>query len=195
MFDEFLKIAARTRPAAEVSAHRAYVINVNDDRALAKLTTGLLGVFQAAPGVCFMMNALLASGIRNNLGLPVAVVVGDLLVGSRQIFAAQTDQDWTKIGKASGTVDGHAWIQVGERLIEPSVLRTIRLGGVAPQVVDVVRRDIGENGGAVFGRYPLAQSFFYRPHYVLTSEQEDILATSAYKQFVEPGVDTKKAKS
>lgn len=186
MIEEFLRIAAITRTPAEVDAHRAYVPNESDDAALKKLTIGLLTIFKPVPGVCFMMNALLASGIRKQTGLPVAVVVGDFFVGPHQVFATQPNQDWTEIGRSSGTVDGHAWIQIGERMIEVSVLRTIRLGGVSPEAVDIVHRHLGENRGAVFGEFPIIQPFYYRPRYVMTPDQEEILAASAYKQFVEP---------
>lgn len=186
VIEEFLQIASATRASNEIEAHRAYVASDSDDATLMKLTMGLLTIFKPVPGACFMMNALLASGIREHTGLPVAVVVGDLLVGPHQIFATQPNQDWAEIGKSSGTVEGHAWVQIGERMIEASVLRTIRLGGVSPQVVEIVHRELGENRGAVLGRFPIIQPFFYRPRYVMSQHQEGILAASAYKQFVEP---------
>jgi hypothetical protein len=186
VIEEFLRIASATRAPKEVEAHRAYVPNQSDDAILAKLTKGLLTIFESVPGACFMMNALLASGIRKHTGLPVAVVVGDFFVGPHQVFATQPNQDWTEIGRASGTVDGHAWVQIGARMIEASVLRTIRLGGVSSQVVEIAHRELGENRGAVFGTFPVIQPFFYRPRYVMTPDQEEILAASAYRQFVEP---------
>lgn len=185
VIEEFLQIASATRPSAEIDAHRAYVPNDDDDAALIKLTTGLLKIFKPVPGACFMMSALLASGIRKHIGLTGAVVVGDLFVGPHQLFATQPNQDWSEIGKSGGTVDGHAWVQIGERTIEASVLRTIRLGGVSPQVVEMVHRELGENRGAVLGRFPIIQPFLYRPRYVMSPHQEGILAASAYKQFVE----------
>lgn len=189
VIEELLQIASATRLPAEIDAHRAYVPNESDDAALIKLTTGLLTIFKPVPGACFMMNALLASGIRKHAGLPVAVVVGDLFVGPHQFFATQPNQDWTEIGKSSGIVDGHAWVQIGERTIEASVLRTIRFGGVSPEIVDIVHRHLGENRGAVFGQFPVIQPFFYRPRYVMTPDQEEVLAASAYKQFVDPTED------
>lgn len=155
MIEEFLRIASATRAPAEVEAHRAYVPNEPDDAILRELTMGLLKIFRPAPGLCFMMNALLVSGIRKRTNLPVAVVVGDLFVGKYQVYATRPNQDWTEIAGSNGTVDGHAWVQVGERMIEASVLRTIRLGGVSPEVVDIVHRELGENRGAIFGRFPV----------------------------------------
>lgn len=185
MIEEFIQIASATRTPAEIEAHRAYVPNENDDVVLKELTMGLLKIFKPVPGVCFMMNALLASGIRKHTSLPVAVVVGDFFVGPHQVFATQPDQDWTEIGKSSGTVDGHAWVQIGARMIEASVLRTIRMGGVSPQVSEIVHQHLGEGRGAIFGAFPIIQPFFYRPRYVMTPDQEEVLAASAYKQFVE----------
>ncbi len=190
VIEEFFQIASATRAPAEIEAHRAYVPNESDDEALIQLTKGLLSIFKPTPGVCFMMNALLASGIRKHTGLPVAVAVGDFFAGPHQVFATQPNQDWSEIGKSSGTIDGHAWIQIGERMIEASVLRTIRLGGVAPEVVEITHRELGENRGAIFGRFPIIQPFFYRPRYVMTQDQEDILAASAYSQFVASAEDT-----
>lgn len=189
MIETFFEIAAITRPTAEIAAHRTYGPNVGDDEALKDLIKGLLLVFRPVAGACFMMNALLAAGIRKRLSVPVAVVVGDLYVGPHQVFITQPNQDWSEIGRSSGTVEGHAWIQIGKRTIEVSIFRTVGLGGVSPEVKKIIHDRLGEQRGAALGEFPVVDPFYFQPRYVMTQDQEDILAASAYSQFVAPTSD------
>jgi hypothetical protein len=88
----------------------------------------LLDHFPTVPGACVMMSTLLASHLEK-LGLPPGYVVagslyvvGSRFIGDTRVFgeAARLDGK-ARFSASNPSWDGHAWVVLGDRLLDPSI--------------------------------------------------------------------------
>jgi hypothetical protein len=167
---EQLLLKSYGREAAD--AYRHYLPSEADIKLLGEKATSVLTHFKPEPGACVMLSALGAAAFQQTGSeAPIYVVAGSLSLGGTRLFGKDGPIDGDAVFSQSNfSWDGHAWIVLGDRMLDISLPRTARSTKSPPALDHHVWAELGKRGPMVC-RLSDALGLTYIPQYVLRDEQ------------------------
>jgi hypothetical protein len=148
----------------------------------------ILQHFPFVPNACTSMSAYWVGLTRDRTALPVHQVVGDLYVYGKPTFLTPPDAPaFSSMFGASATHswDGHSWLALGDCIGDLSICRTARSLQPSKPLRQAVENQFGPRCGLLLMKADDfdAEGFDYRPRYVLTQQETDVLMVSAKALF------------
>jgi len=183
---EMSELIGRWRSRDEAEAYSSFSPSDAEFEAVKSVVKDVLIIVPPAAGACTYMSALLAVGLERFVAGPIYVVAGSLMAGTQRVFDSETTKDWSTVFSASNpSWDGHCWVVLGEWIIDVSVCRTAYSPKSPPALAQVVRSAFGTGRGAIIHKLEAAaeDGLRYEPRYILTANEVDVLAASAWKLF------------
>lgn len=173
-------------PAA-AQAHRVFVPEMEQLRALARVGVDVLRHIPSMPGACAVMSALWAARWRMESDIPAYVVAGALQVGAEYVFGdGVTATDWgAAFSKSDLKWNGHCWLAFGEHIADVSLFRTAYSRYSPPTLARHILERFGPGRGLLICSAADVRSadLHYEPRYVLTEDQITGLVYGAQSLF------------
>ena len=166
------ELVARSYGQEAAGAYRAYQTTPEDLQLLAQHATRVLAAFANEPGACVLLCACCAAAFLEARRAPLYVVTGSLLIGETPIFGdgqpfdgdvlfSQSNMDW----------DGHAWIVLGKKMVDISLMRTAHSQHSPPALTQHINEQLGGQRTPILCDMSDPLGFTYVPQYVLSDEQ------------------------
>ena len=129
------------------------------------------------PGACMLMSAAYSMLLEKLELARGYVVAGSLYVSETRIFGEDEPFDGgERFSQSNLSMDVHAWVLFGDRLVDASIFRTADSKSSHPALREYVQREFGTGRGFMISKMgSLPAGLRYEPQYVLTQDQVDAL--------------------
>lgn len=116
---------------------------------------------------CALLSALVAAAIQDNSKIPVALIGGDFSYKGSKLFKYNNNLNLNTLNEdfINKEFDGHFWIEIGGRILDLSIFRTLYSNKVPENLKKEIELRFGENKGIILGtpEEMLQHDFEYTP--------------------------------
>lgn len=137
-------LIARSYDQEAADAYRSYSPSVAELELLKQKASCVLSIFENEPGACVKLSVLCAAAFQQVSDAPIYVVAGSLADGDTYTFGSNDPVDGgTIFSNSDPSWNGHAWIVLGEWMLDISLLRTAYSSNSPPTLTNYVNSKLG----------------------------------------------------
>lgn len=169
---DLYELIQRSHGREAADAYRAYAPTEDDIALLAHEATKVLAAFGNEPGACVLLSACCAAAFLEGRKAPLHVVAGSLSIEGVPIFSDGKPFDGDAVFSQSNiSWDGHAWLVLGDRMLDISLMRTAHSQKSPPALTRYVMDRLGSRRTPMVCQVSEALGMAYVPQYVLRDDQ------------------------